>query len=101
MALSETSERMVVMVKNPPLMPTTTGRELILLPVKAAKRKSGYLTSGCQLDVAGVQTPTHAQHPSLSAPLSGENSTSHANNYRQRAHTTSSQGGKKEERLPN
>ena len=30
----------------------------------------------------------------------GEKSTSHANNYRQGAHTTSSQGGKKEERLP-
>ena len=30
----------------------------------------------------------------------GEKSTSHANSYRQRAHTTSSQGGKKEERLP-
>jgi hypothetical protein len=62
MALSETSERMVMMVKNPPLMPTTTGRELILLPVKAAKRKSGYLTSSGCVPIMTLTNPTELVH---------------------------------------
>ena len=98
-ALSETSKRMEKMVEKRPQMPTTTGIELMQLPVMAAKRKSGYLTSGCQLDVvAGAQAPTQVPIPFYTSE--GGKTTSDANNHRHRAHATSSHGGKKEERLP-